>query len=45
MKRSRNAIFKYTIVLGAAMSLSACNGIFENIYDAPDRNGDGNQGK
>ena len=35
MKRSRNAIFKYTIVLGAAMSLSACNGIFENIYDAP----------
>ena len=25
MKRSRNAIFKYTIVLGAAMSLSACN--------------------
>lgn len=35
MKRSRNAIFKYTIVVGAAMSLSACNGIFENIYDAP----------
>ena len=35
MIRSRNAIFKYTIVLGAAMSLSACNGIFENIYDAP----------
>ncbi len=37
MKRSRNAIFKYTIVLGAAMSLSACNGIFENIYDAPSK--------
>lgn len=35
MKRSSNAIFKYTIILGAAMSLSACNGIFENIYDAP----------
>ena len=35
MKRSNNAIFKYTIILGAAMSLSACNGIFENIYDAP----------
>lgn len=35
MKRSRNAIFKYTIVLGATMSLSACNGIFESIYDAP----------
>ncbi|MDE6162873.1 MAG: HmuY family protein [Bacteroides sp.] len=35
MKRSRNTIFKYTIVLGAAMSLSACNGIFEDIYDAP----------
>ena len=30
-----SAQFKYTIVLGAAMSLSACNGIFENIYDAP----------
>ncbi|WP_336617221.1 HmuY family protein [Bacteroides acidifaciens] len=35
MRRSSNAIFKYTIMLGAAMSLSACNGIFENIYDAP----------
>lgn len=35
MKRSSNAIFKYTILLGAAMSLSACNGIFESIYDAP----------
>ena len=27
------------------MSLSLCNGIFENIYDAPHRNGDGNQGE
>ncbi|MBD3589101.1 HmuY family protein [Bacteroides sp. GM023] len=35
MRRSRNAIFKYTIILGATMSLSACNGIFENIYDDP----------
>lgn len=35
MKRSSNTIFKYTIILGAAMSLSACNGIFESIYDAP----------
>lgn len=35
MRRSRNAIFKYTILLGATMSLSACNGIFENIYDDP----------
>ena len=35
MKRSSNAIFKYTIILGATMSLSACNGIFENIYDDP----------
>lgn len=35
MKRSSNTIFKYTIILGAAMSLSACNGIFEGIYDAP----------
>lgn len=35
MKRSSNAIFKYTIILGATMSLSACNGLFENIYDAP----------
>ncbi len=23
------------MILGAAMSLSACNGIFEGIYDAP----------
>lgn len=23
------------MILGAAMSLSACNGLFENIYDAP----------
>lgn len=35
MKRSNNTIFKYTMILGAAMSLSACNGLFENIYDAP----------
>ncbi len=35
MKKSSNAIFKYTIILGATMSLSACNGIFENIYDDP----------
>ena len=35
MRRSRNAIFKYTIILGATMSLSACNGIFESIYDDP----------
>lgn len=35
MKRSSNTIFKYTIILGAATSLSACNGIFEGIYDAP----------
>ena len=35
MKRSNNTIFKYTMILGAAMSRSACNGLFENIYDAP----------
>ena len=35
MKRSNNTIFNYTMILGAAMSLSACNGLFENIYDAP----------
>ena len=35
MRKSSNAIFKYTIILGATMSLSACNGIFENIYDDP----------
>ena len=35
MRRSRNAIFKYTIILGATMSLSACNGIFESIYNDP----------
>lgn len=35
MKRSSNAVFKYTIILGAAMSLSACNGMFESIYDDP----------
>ena len=35
MKRSNNTIFKYTMILGAAMSLSACNGMFEGIYDDP----------
>ena len=35
MRRSSNAIFKNIMILGAAMSLSACNGLFENIYDAP----------
>ena len=35
MRRSSNAIFRNIMILGAAMSLSACNGLFENIYDAP----------
>lgn len=35
MKRSNNAIFKYAMILGATMSLSACNGMFEGIYDEP----------
>ena len=35
MRRSSNAIFRKIMILGAAMSLSACNGLFENIYDAP----------
>lgn len=35
MKRSSNAIFKYAMILGATMSLSACNGMFEGIYDEP----------
>ena len=35
MRRSSNAIFKNIMILGAAMSLSACNGMFEGIYDDP----------
>lgn len=35
MKRSNCAIFNYTLILGAAWSLSACEGIFEGIYDTP----------
>lgn len=36
MKRSSSkAILKYTIILGAAMSLSACEGMFAGIYDDP----------
>lgn len=35
MKRSYNAIFKSIIILGATMSFSACEGIFERIYDEP----------
>lgn len=34
MKKGSNAIFT-SILLGAALSLSACNGLFENIYDDP----------
>ena len=35
MRRSSNAIFRNIMILGAAMSLSACNGMFEGIYDDP----------
>ena len=35
MKRSNKAIFTYIIMLGAILSLSACEGIFESIYDQP----------
>lgn len=35
MKRSNSIIFTYTFILGAALSLSACEGIFEGIYDTP----------
>lgn len=35
MRKSSNAIFKYTMILGAALSLSACDGMFAGIYDEP----------
>lgn len=35
METRTNTLFKSTIILGAALSLSACEGIFEGIYDAP----------
>ena len=35
MKRSNKAIFTYIILLGAILSFSACEGIFESIYDQP----------
>lgn len=35
MKRSSCAIFKCAMILGAALSLSACEGLFEGIYDDP----------
>lgn len=35
MKKSSRAIFKCVMILGAALSLSACEGIFEGIYDDP----------
>lgn len=35
MKRSSNATFRSITILGTAMSLSACNGMFESIYDDP----------
>jgi len=35
MRRSSHTIFKNIMILGATMSLSACNGMFEGIYDDP----------
>lgn len=35
MEKRTNTLFKSTVMLGAALSLSACEGIFEGIYDAP----------
>lgn len=35
MKRTNSAIFKYAMILGATLSLSACEGLFEGIYDDP----------
>lgn len=39
MKRSKHAVLYSCLILGAAVSLSACEGIFEGIYDDPQETG------